>query len=224
MNQPARSRTLRVSVAALALACLAQAPPPRPDRTELVAEASAQIQGNGPRDGDEGKAYANVQGAGSNPRYASYAIFDFRITPRSGRTPKSGPVLLHLTQSVTKFTRDGKLRIFLVDGGPGELPALAPTLRFEPARVPDGLGNNLPRLVPAGTFDFLKGGTGDADPIPLALDDAGRKLVADRLASGGTIRVVVVPDIPHVAATYFGAGAREPANRPRLTIEPERNP
>ena len=195
----------------------AQAPAPRPG--EVAARDSVQIQGNGPRRGDEGRTYANVQGAGSNPRFASYAILDFPM-PRGGAASKDAAVTLHLTQSVTRFTRDGKLRLFLLDDAKTGFEALAQNLRFEPARVPDGLGNNLPKLIPAGTFDFLKGGMGDTDPIPLLLDDAGRKLVADRAASGGSIRVVIVPDVPHVAATYFGAGARDQESRPRLTFGP----
>ena len=196
----------------------AQAQAPRPG--EVAARDSAQIQGNGPRRGDEGRTYANIQGTGSNPRFASYAIFDFPMPRGANGKDKDATVTLFLTQSVTRFTRDGKLRLFLLDDAKSDLDALTQNLRFEPARVPDGLGNNLPKLIPVGTFDFLKGGMGDTDPIPLTLDDAGRKLVADRAASGGSLRVVIVPDIPHVAATYFGAGARDAENRPRLAIGP----
>ena len=46
-----------------------------------------------------------------------------------------------------------------------------------------------------------------------------RKALDDQIRRGGTIRVVAVPDVAHVAASYFGAGAREVANRPKLSIE-----
>ena len=217
MRQPERLRpTLFLALAALPIMAGSAL---GGDGLESTATESVMVQSSGPRTGDSGKTYANVQGqeAGSDPRFAGFAILDFPAAKSSAKArPKS--LNLTLTQSVARFTRDGKIKFYLAAESAAGLEATARRLKFDP-KQPGGVGDQMGKLVPLGAADFAKGGSGDADVYPLPLDDAARKVVEDRLRAGGTIRVVIVPEDLHVAATFFGVGAREAENRPKLTIE-----
>ncbi|WP_435016426.1 hypothetical protein TA3x_003992 [Tundrisphaera sp. TA3] len=217
MTQPERTRTPIVLAAWLALAMGAGVAVAAD--LEAVAADSLLVQPAGPRPGEAGKTYANVQGpkAGSDPKFAGFAILDFPAPKLASADEKVRKATLTLTQSVARFSRDGRIRLFLAGESGGKLDDAGKPLRFDP-KAPGGLGDQIPGLIPLGLADYAKGGTGDADPYPIALDDAARKALDDRLRAGGTIRIVIAPEDAHVAATFFGVGARQPENRPRLTI------
>jgi hypothetical protein len=180
---------------------------------DVVATGGATVMKTGPRAGNNGSNYFNIQGkaSGEDGKYASFGVLDFPA-------PKAGEVkgmTLTLVQSLAQFAKDGKVKFYLsADANPGPTA----TLKFD-AATPDGLAQQLLPRHPLGVGKFTKVKTGQADSFKLTLDDAGRAFLKGQLAGGKTIRLLVVPDDETVAATYFGAGNATPANRPKLTID-----
>jgi hypothetical protein len=186
---------------------------------DVIATGGATVLKTGPRTGNNGTIYFNIQGkaSGEDGKYASFGVLDFpalRVYPN----PKSGEVkgmTLTLVQSLAQFAKDGRVKFYLsADANPGPTAAL----KFD-GTTPDGLAEQLLPRHPLGKGTFTKVKTGQADSFALTLDDGARAFVKAQAARGGTIRIVVVPDDDTVAATYFGAGIATPANRPKLTID-----
>ena len=117
-----------------------------------------------------------------------------------------------------RFSQDGKVRFYLAEPTDRGADPLA-GLKFE-AGSSGGVGKDAFRaLHPLGSGSFKKVETGHADTFELKPDEAGKRLLRDRLKAGGTILIVAVPEDEEVAATYFGAGAETEANRPRLSMD-----
>jgi hypothetical protein len=179
---------------------------------DVVATSGATLLKTGPRTGDNGSNYFNIQGkaSGGDGKYASFGVLDFPA-------PKVGEIkglTLTLVQSIPQFAKDGKVKFYLsADAKPGPTA----TMKFD-ATTPDGLAEQLLPRHPLGAGKFTKVKTGQADSFTLTLDDGARAFVKAQASKGGTLRIVVVPDDETVAATYFGAGNATPANRPKLTI------
>jgi hypothetical protein len=183
--------------------------------TELAASKTLTVQPSGPRGGEPGKAFVNVEGK-KNDKYASYAVLVFPASKaESGNGPVTG-LKLTLTQSIARFSKEGKVKIALLASGDGaETEA---SWKFDPASI-DGLGGRFKDRSAVGSSEFKPGKSGQAESITLTLDAVAKADVAKTLKAGGEIRLLIVPDDEAVAATYFGAGAREAGQRPKLTIE-----
>lgn len=172
---------------------------------EVAASRSLTVQPGGPRSGDAGSKYLNIEGK-DNEKYASFAVLVFEI-PKEARDKKVKSVTLTLVQSIPKFARDGAIRFFLAQ----ELDA-AGDLKFD-ADAPDGVGSQIKSLHPLGSGSFKKVETGKTESFSLTMDDTLR----DRLSKGGKLHLVIVPADAAVAATYFGAGEKE--NSPKLMLD-----
>jgi hypothetical protein len=182
--------------------------------TEATATRSLTIQPAGPRQGEAGSRYFNVEGA-KNDRYASFGVLVFRLPKGEGDVEK---LSLRLVQSIPRFAKDGNVRFLLAEPHDQGTDSLA-VLKFDPMS-PDGLGKDAFKAVhPLGSGTFTRAKTGQADTFALTPDEAGRTYLRGQLKAGGTILIVVVPDHDEVAATYFGAGSEPLENRPRLVIE-----
>jgi hypothetical protein len=184
--------------------------------TEATATKSLTVQPAGPRPGEAGSRYFNVEGA-KNERYASFGVLVFQL-PRGKDEGDVGKLSLRLVQSIPSFAKDGKVRFLLAEPHDQATDALT-GLKFDPMS-PDGLGKDAFKAVhPLGFGTFAKVRTGQADTFALTLEQAGRAYLRGQLKAGGTILIVLVPDDEEVAATYFGAGSEPEANRPQLVIE-----
>jgi hypothetical protein len=180
---------------------------------EVTATSSATVLATGPREGENGKRYFNVQGKAAE-RYASFGIIDFTL-PGPEKLGKVKAATLKLVQSVPRFAKDGKFKVYLItDASKKETDAAQ--LKFDVA-AGDGLGEQLGAKQPLGSGEFKKVETGHLSTYPLTLDEAQREV----LARGGKVRLVVVPDGDDVAATYFGSGSTEEAQRPKLVVDVE---
>ncbi len=173
---------------------------------EVVASKSLTVQPSGPRSGDSGSKYLNVEGKDYD-KYASFGVLVFEI-PKEVQEKKVKSMTLTLVQSIPKFAKDGPVRFYLAP----DLDA-AGDLKFDLNAV-DGMGSQIKSLHTMGSGTFKKIETGKLETFSLTLDDA----VRERLSKGGKLSLVVVPADAAVAATYFGANEAAKDKNPRLTL------
>ena len=174
---------------------------------ELTPTKSLTIQPDGPRTGDAGKKYFNIEGK-DNGKYASFGVLVFEM-PKKIDASKIKSMALTLIQSVPAFAKDGAVKIFLA-------PELDPAadLKFD-SNSENGIGDQIKVLneLCSGTFKKVK--TGETQSFTLTLDDACK----ERFSKGGRLCLVVIPADSTVAATYFGANEDDKPNSPKLTID-----
>ncbi len=164
------------------------------------------VQPAGPRPGEAGSRYFNVEGV-KKERYASFGVLAFEV-PKGGEQAGDVQALsLRLVQSVARFTQDGKVRFFVAEPADRGTDPLA-ALKFE-AGSSGGVSKDAFKALHAlGSVTFKKVETGHADTFELKPDEAGKHYLRDRVKSGGTILIVAVPQDEGVAATFFGAAPR----------------
>jgi hypothetical protein len=186
---------------------------------KVTTTKSLTVQPAGPRPGEAGSRYLNVEGV-KKDRYASFGVLAFELPKGGDQAGDVQAVSLRLVQSVARFTQDGKVRVFVAEPADRGTEALA-GLKFE-AGSSGGVSKDAFKTLHAlGSWTFKKVETAHADTFELKPDEAGQRFLPDRVKSDGTILIVAVPEDEEVAATYFGAGAETEGNRPRLTIEGE---
>jgi hypothetical protein len=91
----------------------------------VTASRSLTIQPAGPRPGEAGSRYFNVEGS-KNHRYASFGVLTFEL-PKDGQASDVKTMSLRLVQSIPRFAKDGKVRFYLAephDRGGDPLPGL----------------------------------------------------------------------------------------------------
>ena len=173
----------------------------------------------GPRSGASAEAFFNIEGKsnGQDGMYASFGVLDFRPAPPASPAGKVTGLKLTLAQSLARFSKDGAIAFFLATDATVAVGEGSP-LKFDPAK-PGGVGDQLKTLRPLGGTAFKKRETGQVDTISLTLEGETEAVVRARLNAGESVRIVVVPVDDDVAATYFGPKPKDPAQRPKLTIE-----
>jgi hypothetical protein len=174
---------------------------------EVIASKSLTVQPNGPRPGDAGNKYFNIEGK-DNEKYASFGVLVFDI-PKEIHDKKLKSLTLTLVQSIPQFSKDGAIRFFLA-------PDLDPKadLKFD-AKASDGVGSQIKPLHSLGSGNFKKVETGKSESFSLTVDDAAR----GQIAKSGKLSLVIVPADSTVAATYFGASETDKEKSPRLTLD-----
>jgi hypothetical protein len=174
---------------------------------EVTASNSLTIQPTGPRSGEAGSKYFNIEGK-DNGKYASFGVLVFEI-PKKIDASKIKSLSLTLVQSIPQFAKDGTVKIFLA-------PELDPAaeLKFD-SNSDNGIGDQIKVLneLCSGTFKKVK--TGETQSLTLNLDDACK----ERIAKGGRLCLVIVPADSTVAATYFGANENDKSNSPKFTMD-----
>ncbi len=188
-----RIRSIPIAIVAVLMAIPAKA------GVEVTASKSLTVQPNGPRTGDSGKKYFNIEGK-ENDKYASFGVLVFDM-PKEIDASKIKSVALTLVQSVARFSKDGAVKIYLA-------PDLDPTadLKFD-SHSDNGVGNQIKKLHDLGSGSFKKVKTGETQSFTLTLDDTCR----ERISKGGRLCLVIVPTDSAVAATFFGASDDEKA-------------
>jgi hypothetical protein len=174
---------------------------------EAIASKSLTVQAAGPRAGDAGTKYFNIQGK-DNEKYASFGVLVFDV-PKEVAAAQVKGVTLTLIQSIPQFAKDGSIKIYLAP----DLDA-SKEMKFD-ANAPDGVGSQIKPLCSLAGGNFKKFETGKAETYSLTMDDA----VRERVAKGGQLCVVIVPADATVAATYFGANESAKDKSPKLTFE-----
>ncbi len=174
---------------------------------EAVASRSLTVQATGPRSGDGGSKYFNIQGK-DNEKYASFGVLVFDV-PSEIKDKSFKTMTLTLVQSVPKFAKDGSIRFYLAP----ELDATK-ELKFD-ASGSDGVGDQIKPLHALGSGNFKKIETGKTESFSLTVDKVARA----QIAKGGKLCLVIVPAEGSVAATYFGASEADKEKSPRLVFD-----
>jgi hypothetical protein len=198
-------RTLSIPIACFPLAAFIAIPAQA--GVAIVASQSLTVQPGGPRPGEAGSKYLNIEGK-DNEKYASFGVLIFRI-PKEDHGKQVKGVTLTLVQSIPRFAKDGAIRFLLA-------PDLdtAEKLKFDPS-APDGVGSQIKSLHPLGSGEFKQIATGKTESFSLIVDDA----VRERIAKGGRLCLVVVPADAAVTATYFGANEDAKDKSPGLMLD-----
>jgi hypothetical protein len=174
---------------------------------EVTASKSLTIQPGGPRPGENGSKYFNIEGK-DHKQYASFGVLIFEI-PKEVQDKKVKSITLTLVESIPRFAKDGAMRFYLAPDLNG-----AGDLKFD-TNASDGLGNRIMAFHVMGSGSFKKAEMGNRESFSLAVNDTVRELIA----KGGKLYLVVVPADAAVAATYFGANESAKDKSPRLTLE-----
>lgn len=214
MNRFSRVPTLTHGPACLPAVILGTAPAHA--GVEATAATGATVQTKGPRAGDPGKLYLNVEGKnnGEAGAYASFAVLDFRLAKPAAPVSKVKGLELQLVQSIARFSKEGTVKVYLAADAAKPLEPL----KFDLA-VPGGVGDQLGARHLLGEAKFKPGKTGDVNTIDLTPTGPGEVVLRGRLDAGEPIRLVILPADDDVAATYFGAGHEKQENRPKLVID-----
>ncbi len=184
------------------------------DKDRVEVSSSATVLPTGPRGGNNGSRYFNIQGKG-NAQFACFGVLDFPAPADKAALDQEARLALTLTQSIARFSKDGKVKFYLV----ADVNVPFKDLRFDAAAA-DGLGKQFEARFSLGAAEFKLEKTGTENVFTLALDEAARAALRDQVKSAGKIRIVVVPDGEVVAATFFGAMAEKPEQKPRLAVLP----
>jgi hypothetical protein len=175
--------------------------------TEVIASESLTVQSNGPRTGEAGKEYFNVEGK-DNAKYASFGVLVFDL-PKEIQDKKPRKLELSLVQTTPRFAKDGAIKLFLAP----DLD-LKTGLKFD-AEADDGIGKQIEPLLALGTGEFKMPEQGTPQTFTLTLNNQ----VRDRIAKGGKLCLVIVPADDSVAATYYGADQDDKERCPKLTFD-----
>src|SRR5262245_6184029 len=96
---------------------------------KATATKGLTVQPAGPRQGENGSRYFNVEGV-KKERYASFGVLVFEVPKGVDQAREVERLSLRLVQSIARFTQDGKVRFFLAEPSDRGDDALA-GLKFE---------------------------------------------------------------------------------------------
>jgi len=149
---------------------------------KATSTKSLTVQPAGPRQGEAGSRYFNVEGV-KKERYASYGVLVFELPGGENQVGEVGKMSLRLVQSDAGFTQDGKVQFFVAEPTDRGTDPLA-GLKFE-AGSPGGVAKDaFKALHPLGTGTCKKVETRHADTLELKPDDAGKRYLRDRIKAG----------------------------------------
>jgi hypothetical protein len=180
----------------------------RGDVVTSAASDNATVQPGGPRPGDNGKIFFNVEGS-ANGTFASFGVIDFSFPVLV--VGSLNTISLQLTQANAAFTHNGGLSFFLAENNTANIQP-GSSVAYDPTQPPSGLAAQLGNLRPLGTGTFTQGtlgtdGSGTVDTFTFtfaSLTGATQTLLLQELQTGQTVRVVVGATDPTTAATYAG--------------------
>jgi hypothetical protein len=174
---------------------------------DVAASKCLTIQPGGPREGEGGTKYFNIEGK-DNGKFACFGVLVFEM-PKKIDGSKIKSATLTLVQSVPAFAKDGDIKILLA-------PELDPAseLKFDPS-TDNGIGKQIKTLLDLGSGTFKKVKNGETQSFTLKLDDTSR----ERIAKEGRLCLVIVPGDSIVAATFMGTSENDKSSTPKLKLE-----
>ena len=95
--------------------------PSRRGRDQGDCDQSLTVQPAGPRQGEPGNRYFNVEGT-RNDQYACFGVLVFGLPKGADQAGEVQALSLRLVQSVARFSKDGKVKFLLA-----EPPDVGPT-------------------------------------------------------------------------------------------------
>jgi hypothetical protein len=175
----------------------------RADDFSAPATDNATVQPTGPRMGQNGKDYLNVEGV-MNGNFASFGVIDFDSSALglNGVTDLQS-VTISLTQDNASFTHDGPVNFYITEDTTTSIQPDDMAILFD-TNDSEGLNGQLSPIHLLGAGNFMQTNSGDLDQFRFALDTDTKAYLIGQINTGGTIRVVITPTDPATAATYAG--------------------
>ncbi len=190
-------------ILALALTCAA---------SSLLAEeypfteaiANATVLSKGPRPGDRGKLYFNVQGD-TSANFASFAVADFTI--RTLGKIEVTDIKVRLSQSNSQFSVGGGVEFWLSTDTTSSIEP-GSVLAYDFLDTPGGLARQLPQALYLGKGVYTKQENGVPDTFSFTPKAGENEEAFAQLASvamtGETLRLIVTAKDATTAATWAG--------------------
>lgn len=192
----------------------------RAGRASVLADDNATVQVAGPRMGDNGKRFFNMEG-NQNGNFSSFGVADFTLS-ELGRVFENGTdsrLTVTLVQANSAFTNDGDLHFWLTtDTTTCIQPSEDPAVKFDLGDDPDGLTDQLSPRFSLGAGTFTEVASGQEDSFTFQLSRSAHEYLRHQIETGGKIRIVVSPADGTVAATYAGYTNTE-FSGPVLTVD-----
>jgi len=194
----------------------------RAEQISVLAFDNATVQPAGPRPGDNGKRFFNMEG-NQNGNFASFGVADFTFPHRGEDGDESEiesirDLVVTLVQANAAFTADGALHFWLTTDTTTDIqPSDDPAISFIRADDPDGLDQQLVPRFFLGSGMFVQVDDGQVDTYSFRLSRGPRRYLRRQIGRGGTVRIVISPADGTVAATYAGFSNME-FTGPVLTI------
>jgi hypothetical protein len=169
-----------------------------------VAFDNATVQPGGPRPGDFGKIFFNMEGINNDP-FDSFGVADFNSADLQigFQVGSIQSVTIALAQANAAFTHDGAINFYITEDTATDIQPDTSPLSFV-ASDSEGVDGQLQTLHPLGSGMFTQTGSGDVDSYSFQPDDATAQYLIGQINGGGTIRIVITPADPDVSATYAG--------------------
>ncbi len=170
----------------------------------IAAVDTATVYEEGPRDGERGRLYLNIEGTEHDP-YASfgYVVFDPSIIEEELTSGRIISLTLELTHAPSRFSSAGKVRIWLAPS-----PLIVTTeMRFDRDATPTGLGQQVGRLIPLiGNFDYEPGTPpGSTFSWKITATETLLSQIRSAIKDRTLIHLIITPVGTEVAATFAGA-------------------
>jgi len=175
----------------------------------LAAFDNATVQPGGPRSGDFGKIFFNIEGS-ANGGFASFGVADFdlnALNPGFAVADVTDTLTLDIVESNAGFTTNGAYSVYFTDAVDVSIQPGSP-LNYQSGN--DGVASVDPLLTNLsflGSFTFVENGDGSVDTVDLTLSSAAEAYIIEQFKDADTddvLRLVFAPDEPAVAATYAG--------------------
>lgn len=196
---------------------------------QAQAQDSATVQPAGPQMAPNGKNFTDIIGRGNNPTFnvPSFVIVEFGAGDLglSGVSQVSS-VSIALTQTLFAATSRGPMKVYLTTDTTTDIQFsdTNPQVIFDQTDVA-GLGTQLATLYVLGNAEFLPVRNGWVDTFTYSIDSGSpaETYLIGQINNGGTIRLVVAPDMDDVdmelvGGSYAGAGNSAQAFWPVLSV------
>jgi hypothetical protein len=180
------------------------APVAHADDFSTFAFDNATVQPGGPRMGDFGKIFMNIEGV-DNGNFASFAAADFDTSTLGidFTVDTVTTVTVTLSQDNAAFTADGAINFYITEDPFTSIQPEDDAVFFD-ATDSEGLNGQLQPIHFLGSGNFTEGANGTVDVFSYDLDSDTAAYVAGVLNNQGTLRLVITPVDTGVAATYAG--------------------
>ncbi|MGF1530804.1 MAG: hypothetical protein ACFCU4_05545 [Puniceicoccaceae bacterium] len=183
---------------------------------------TATVYEDGPRAGERGRLYVNIEGVTHDP-FASfgYLVFDPQSAENGLRTgERIYGIEIEMTHAPSRFSTSGEVEVWLVAS-----PMLFTSdMRFDRNALPNGIGNQLGRLIPlVGPAQYDDGMvSGGRFLWKFSVTESSISHIARTIAQGNMIHFAITPVGDSVAATFAGTDwlARDTriSGAPKLTL------
>jgi len=205
----------------------------RADLFSALAVDNATVQVEGPRPGDFGKVFFNMEGNQNGdctvemvpPCFASFGVADFDSTSLQirGEIESIRSLTLTLVQANASFTHDGALHFWLTTDTTTDIqPSEDPAIKFALTDDPDGLDDQLIGRFFLGAGTFTQVSSGHPDPFTFRLSRHAERYLIRQIRHHGKIRIALSPADGPVAATYAGYSNDE-FSGPLITLDVKRD-